>query len=120
MKFLTRDAASLFLSSSKSAYLFGIISWSQLMDRFVALREMCSPTDPAAVTADRILRIEAWESGDEWQYEGESPSNRHQGDDRPSSFGSTLDYLPDEDEGRAFLRFFAGTHTGLSNWEFHQ
>ena len=120
MKYLTRDAARLFFNSSRNAYLFDLISWSQLIDRLVALRGMCSPANPAGITAGRILQIEEWENGDEWQYEGESPSNRTHDENKPSSFGSTLDYFPDEDEDGTFLCFFAGTHTGLSNWEFHQ
>ena len=120
MKYLTRAAARLFLNSSRNAFLLGLISWSQLMDRLVALRGMCSPSNPSGIVAERILRIEEWENGDEWEYEGESPSNRRQDDNRPSSFESSLDYFPDEDDDGAFLCFLAGTHTGLSNWEFHQ
>lgn len=120
MKNLTRDAARLFLNSSRDAFLVRLISWSQFMDRLVALRDMCSSSNPSGITANRILRAEEWESDEEWSYEGESPSNRCEGDNRPSSFGSTFDYLPDEDEEGAFLCLFLGTHTGLSNWEFHQ
>ena len=120
MKLLTRDAARLFLNSSRNAFLFGLISWSQLLDRLVALKGMCSPTNSAGMTADRILRAEEWENGDDWQYEGESLSNRQQDEDKPSSSRSSLDYFPDEDEDGAYLCFLAGTHTGLSNWEFHQ
>lgn len=90
------------------------------MDRLVALRSMCSPTNSSGIAAERILRVEEWDAEDGWEYEGESPSNRRQGNDRPSSFESALEYIPDEDEDSAFLCFFAGTHTGLSNWEFHQ
>lgn len=120
MKYLTRDAARLYLNSSRNAFFFGLISWSQLMARLVALRDMCSASNPSGVAADRILRAEEWDEECEWDYEGESPSNRRQGDNRPPSLESTLDYFPDEDEDGAFLCFFAGTHTGLSNWKFHQ
>ena len=120
MKYLTHDAARLFLNSSRNKFLLGLISWSQLMDRLVALRGLCSTTNPSGNMADRILRMEEWENRDEWEYEGESPSNELQDDSRPSSFESTLDYFPDEDEDGAILCFFAGTRTGLSNWEFHQ
>ncbi|MDD5272769.1 MAG: hypothetical protein PHU14_08640 [Methylovulum sp.] len=121
MKFLTYDAARLFLNSSKEAYLFGLISWSQLMDRFVTLKGMSSSTNPANITISRILQIEEWQNEDNWEYEGESLSNRSQDDNKSSSSDSSLEYLPgDENEDGVFLYFLAGTHTGLSNWEFHQ
>ena len=120
MQYLTRAAARLFLNSSKDAFFLGLISWSQLLDRLVALRGMCSPSNPSGIAADRILRVEEWQTDDEWEYEGESPSNKRQGSDYQSSFESTLDYPSGEDEDGAFLRFIAGTNTGLSNWEFHQ
>lgn len=90
------------------------------MDRLVALRGMCSPSNPSGIAAGRILQVEEWEAQDDWEYESESPSSSCRGKDRPSSFDSTPDYSPDEDEDGAFPSFFAATHTGLSNWEFHQ
>lgn len=120
MKYLTRNASRVFLNTSKTAHLVGLISWSQLMDRLVALRDMCRPGDPSWLFADRILRLEEWDSESNWPYEGDSPSNLSQGPHSASSFGSSLDYLPDEDDEDSYLCFFPGTTTGLSAWEFHQ
>jgi hypothetical protein len=119
MKYLTRDAARLFLNSSRNAYLLDLISWSQLMDRLVALRGMCSTSNTSGMKAGRILQIEEWENGDEWEYEGDALSNRHSDEENPTAFGSGLDFFPDEDDDTTFLCFFAGSETGLSNWEFH-
>lgn len=121
MKYLTRDAARIYLEISQTCFMAGFISWSQLMQRLVALKALCSPTNPSGSFADRMLRLEEWESTEEWDYEGESPSNtRLPNDHRSGQFESILDYIPDEDDNEAFLYFFAGTNTGLSNWEFHQ
>lgn len=120
MKYLTRYASRAFLGTSKTAHLMGLISWSQLMDRLVALRDMCRPNDPSGQFAERILRLEEWSSESNWPYEGDSPSNMNQGPSDASSFGSSIDYLPDEDDEDAYLCFFPGTTTGLSAWEFHQ
>jgi hypothetical protein len=120
MKFLTRNASSAFLSTSKSAHLMGLISWSQLMDRLVVLRDMCRPNDPSGHLAQRLLRLEEWTSESNWPYEGDSPSNLSQGPNSPSSLGSSLDYRPDEDDVDSYLCFFPGTSTGLSAWKFHQ
>lgn len=120
MRYLTHAAARAFLNTSKSAYLMRLISWSQLMERLVALRDMCRPNNPSGQIADRILRIEEWSSESHWPYDGDSPSNLGQGAQSTSSFGSSLDYPSDEDDGDTYLCFFPGTTTGLSAWEFHQ
>lgn len=121
MKYITREAASLYLHCTKASFMSGLISWSQLMQRLAALRSMCSPSNPAGIYAERMLRLEEWEYNEDWPLESESPSNiRSPNDHRPSQFGSVLDYFPDDDDEDRFLCFFAGTNTGLSNWEFHQ
>jgi|GEM_PF-2702651 len=120
MTYLTRYASRAFLSTSKMAHLMGLISWSQLMDRLVALRDMCGPDDPSGRFAERMLRLEEWASESKWPYEGDSPSNVSQGPTGASSFGNSLDYPQGEDDEGAYLCFFPATRTGLSAWKFHQ
>jgi hypothetical protein len=102
------------------AHLAGLISWSQFMDRLVALRDMCSPDDPSCWLAERMLRLEEWTSESNWPYEEDLPSNLNQGPNQASSLDILPDYLSDEDDEDLYLRFFPGAATGLSAWEFHQ
>lgn len=90
------------------------------MDRLVALRGMCASSNPAYITANRILLAEDWESDEEWVCEEESISGRRVNEHRRPSSENACDYLASEGKEDLSLFFRVETLSGLSNWEFHQ
>lgn len=117
MKYLSHDAANLFLWTSKEFYLFRLISWSQLMERFAVLAELTHPSNPCHQQAVRALQLEEWSRDVEW---GESVERHQETQNGPDE--SILSPISggEADEEELFLCFFAGKNTGLSGWEFHQ
>lgn len=120
MKFLSYRAAREFLDATRLSYFAGLISWTEAMDRLVALREMCSQTNPSGQTAARILQLEQWSSEGTWPNEAEL---QNQGDElpaRPSGIQTSPRATDGDDDEPQYFYFLPASHTGLSDWEFHQ
>jgi hypothetical protein len=72
------DGAGTYLTATKEAYLIGLISWFQLVERLRVLRLLCRPGTQVSRYCDRILRLEQLSGEEEWlhsepQHGGTSP-----------------------------------------------
>lgn len=115
MKYLSAKAARLYLEISKWSFFLEQIGWTQLVDRLEALSVLCSPSDPARLHAERVLRLSGveqlsdnnWSLGNEEEAHSDLPRE-------PTFFESD-----NPDEEFPYLYLIVGSHTGLANWKFH-
>jgi hypothetical protein len=115
MKYLSHRAAKDLLEIIRFAQFFGVATWTETMDRLLALRAMCSPQNPTKASAERILSLYEWPTEDEWEDGEYNQMSNEQGRTtlRPGGGkGSDVDDEPD------FLYLYPGSHTGLADWEF--
>ncbi len=128
MKYISKTGAELHLRLTKESYINGLISWSQLLQRFYALHSLCAPRSYARKYTGNILRLEEFESEDNWSYEGEDQLEFPDRANQPSMFQRSSDSASsvedvdedeDEDEDHNFILFYPAGGTGLSDWEFH-
>lgn len=118
MRYLSRAAAQVYLEITRQSFLFGLVGWSQLVGRLEALRELCAPSNPVRIHAERVLRIEDELLGDDWP-DGEVSEPGMTDAPKRSFFGNELRPDPAADEEDGYLYLFPGGHTGLAHWQFH-
>lgn len=115
MEYLSYRASADLLSMIRLSLFAGLASWTETVDRLLALYGMCSPKNPARVVVERVLILKEWPKEDNWE-EGEIvPESNEQGHETlRSEWGSSSD-----DDGKPeLLCFFPGPQTGLGQWEF--
>ncbi len=119
MKYLSAKAARLYLNISKWSFFLEQIGWTQLVDRLEALSVLCSPSDPALLHAERVLRLSGVEqpSDNNWSLGNEEEADSDVS--RESSFFESDGKESASDEELRYLYLIVGSHTGLSNWKFH-
>jgi len=119
MKYLSAKAARLYLNISKWSFFLEQIGWTQLVDRLEALSVLCSPSDPALLHAERVLRLSGVEqpSDNNWSLGNEEEADSDVS--RESSFFESDGKESVSDEELRYLYLLVGSHTGLSNWKFH-
>ena len=113
--YLIREATIAYFELSQASYYYGLISQTHWLDRLAALRLMSAPDDPTRSFVDQLLRMEEWETADEWPDEDREPqadlgaAERQEGriERRQDEFGWLVQFIP------------AGS-TGLSHWVFNQ
>ena len=120
MKLLSYRAAREFLDATKLSYFAGFVSWTEAMDRLVALCQMCSTKNPSGQAAARILRVEQWPSDANWPDGVEAQNHGDESAHRPSSVRRRPGATDDEDDEPPYLYFLPASVTGLGEWEFHQ
>lgn len=118
MIYLEREASELYFELSRILFHAEKLSWTHYLDRMLALKNMCEPSDPVYEQAKRILLAEEWNSEDVWSLENDERDN-----------GSVPAYLnkSGEDEALPGLRRgkkgyfqFLSRKKGLNDWVFHQ
>ncbi len=115
MKYLSYRAAADLLEIIRLSQFAGLASWTETMDRLLALCSMCAPKNPTRTSSERILALNEWPTKDDWE-EGEITSTSNEqgrttlrpGDEN----GGDIDDEPE------FLYLYPGPHTGLAKWEF--
>lgn len=124
MRYLTHRAAKDYLWSLRACYSIGLASWTETLDRLLALCQMCSPSNPARVFAERMLRLEEWPIEADWArslYDDQQIT-----DDSPNAFPSRLRRLSESDSSGSSVEeppiwlYLVSSASGLGNWEFHQ
>lgn len=117
--YLKREASDLYFELSRYYFHAEKLSWTHYLDRMLALKQMCEPSDPIYKKANRILRVEEWNHDDKWPLENDENDG--------NSFISQLDGPGEEGEIQPGLRRdkkgyfqFLSRMKGLKNWVFHQ
>jgi hypothetical protein len=115
MKYLSSKAARLYLEVSKWSFFLEQIGWTQLVDRLQALSVLCSPSDPALLHAERVLRLSGVEQpfDSNWSLGNEEDAHSDVSHE-PSFFESDV-----ADDEFPYLYLIVGSHTGLASWKFH-
>jgi hypothetical protein len=122
MKNPSQRAARDLLWSIRISFCIGLATWTETLDRLLALREMCAPTNPAAIFAARMLVLEEWPSESGWCERNEEPPSIGGGPNDKSSVlpvGDPSSPESNEDEPPRWL-YLVSSASGLSDWQFHQ
>ena len=118
MQYLTREASSLFLRTSKLSLIAGLLSWTHFHERLAALLSMSNPNDPSHQFAIRILTLEAWDLDSNWEFGEESTASSDEMGNQKSSLNSPIvDSSVDADNQ---LYFCATSIPGLTAWQFNK
>ncbi len=123
MQYLSNRAAKDFLWATRAAYSIGLASWTETLDRLVALRQMSSPTNPVAVFAERLIKLEDWPLESFWEdVDSPEPNTQSEGNLTASAIRRLKDQEPPDGEGdeSPYLCYLVSSASGLSDWEFHQ
>lgn len=114
MKYLSYRAARDLLEIIRFSQFTGVATWTETLDRLLALHAMCSPENTTKVSAAQILVLYEWPTEVDWP-DGESALASDEQERSPSSGsvnGSNVDDEPD------FFHFYPSSNTGLAKWEF--
>lgn len=117
MRYLTREASSLFLKTSKLALIAGGIGWTHFHERLAALRSMCRPHDPSYLIATRILALEEWDLESNWELGEES---RVPSDERKNQVTSNSSRIAPSADGDDYSYFCTTSIPGLTAWQFNK
>lgn len=117
MKYLSPRAAADLLYIIRLSLFADLASWTETMDRLLALHTMCPPKNSTRTVVERILSLNEWPQEENWE-EGEIASESDvQGHGTPRSTWEHGDDIDIDDEP-GFLYFYPGSQTGLAKWEF--
>ncbi len=115
MKHLTYCAAADLLEIIRLSQFAALATWTETMDRLVALCAMCSPKNPSRRTAERILSVNEWPKEDDWADGEITFDSNEQGQTTLRPGGGNGSDLDDEHD---LLNLYPGPYTGLAKWEF--
>lgn len=116
--YLTREASSVFLSTSKLALVTQVVSWTHFYERLEALRSMSSHNDPSHKFAARILKLEDLNLDLNWDLGEETLVTSDESENKNFSI-SSKGFKPavDEDDQIYFCATFI---PGLTAWQFNK
>lgn len=119
MKYLSPQAARLYLKISTWSFVVGQIGWTQFLGRLEALCALSASSDPARTHAERVLLLSSEEKStdDDWPCGQDELTTDADQSERLSSFES--DDGDGSSEADLYCYLIAGSKTGLSNWRFH-
>lgn len=123
MKYLSDIAARELLWAVRANFSAGFVSWTETLDRLVALHDMARPGSSTQIFAVRLLRLEGWPIDTDWGSESNEPSR--QADDEEATSSQIL-RMPRKDnpgsgeDSSIDWVYFASSVSGLQEWEFHQ
>jgi len=116
--YLEREASELYLELSRFYFHADKLSWTHYLDRMLALKRMCEPSDPVYEQAKRILLVEEWNDDEEWPLENdEGNSASSESDLNESDEGEIQPGLRRDKKG--YIQFLS-RKKGLNDWVFHQ
>ena len=113
MDYLEREASKLYFDLAKFSFHQEYISWTQYLDRLLALKSMCTDNDPIKERAKRTLLAEEWDYKLEWNEELETEKKIVQ-----ENTGEAIKEGLSQDKN-GYLQFLS-RKKGLTDWEFHQ
>lgn len=121
MQHLSQRAAKDFLWATRACFSLGLSSWTETLDRLLALRDMCAPTNPSAVFAERLLKVEDWPTESNWECNHEPPAPQGSAKrDRSSVLAwRDADASAGGEEPPQWM-YMVSSVSGLTEWEFHQ
>lgn len=117
MKYLSYQAAADLLKIIRISQFAGLASWTETMDRLLALHAMCSRKNPIRTVSEGILSLNGWPREDDWE-EGEISDTSNEQGRGGLHQGSRDNNHDDDDDEPEFLYFYPGPLTGMANWQF--
>lgn len=120
MRVLTQRAARDLLHATKVSYFWGMISWTEALDRLLALQRMCANGDPSGVVAARILLLEDWRTERHWADETPVLESSAQNTGESSVRRVSVSSADDDGDEDGVIQFIPASRTGLQHWTFHQ
>ena len=123
MNYLSDTASKELLWAIRANFSIGLASWTETLDRFVALREMARPASPSHTFTERLLRLEEWPIESTW-LEDDSDSNEGPNDENMTQ--SQIRRMPRTDslgggeDATTDWFYLVSSASGLRDWEFHQ
>jgi hypothetical protein len=118
MKHLTYTAAREMLAAIRLSQFAGLATWTETLDRLIALCQMCSPRNPSRQASERILKLEEWSSEGEWPQEGDENGADVRTQRTATTLRTSAGEVSDENDEPDYLYLYPGSHTGLAQWEF--
>ncbi|MCX4071482.1 hypothetical protein [Aeromonas caviae] len=118
MIYLEREASELYFELSRFYFHAEKLSWTHYLDRMLALKSMCEPSDPVYEQAKRILLVEELNDEDVWPLENDegdgasSASDLNKYDDGKIQTGLRRDK-------KDYFQFISRKKI-LNDWVFHQ
>ncbi|MDI4636931.1 MULTISPECIES: hypothetical protein [Halomonadaceae] len=118
MIYLEREASELYFELSLFYFHAEKLSWTHYLDRMLALKNMCEPSDPVYEKARRILLVEEWDIEDVWPLE----NDERDGDSSVSGLKKSgeEEIQPGLRRGKNGCFQFLSRKKGLNDWVFHQ
>lgn len=119
MTYLERESSALYFNLSRFSFYRERLSWDNYMDRMLALKNMCEPSDLVYEKTNRILLVEEWSNEDDWPQENDdhddtsSVSTKHESGEK----GDIQPGISRDDKGDIH---FLSNRKGLNDWVFHQ
>ena len=123
MNHLSDIAAKELLWAIRANFSIGIASWTETLDRFVALREMTPPGSPSRRFTERLLLLEEWPLQGTWLKDN-SDSSTGSADENVTE--SRIRRMTREgthgggEDGSIDWFYLVSSASGLRDWEFHQ
>lgn len=123
MKYLSDIASKELLWAVLANFDAGLASWTETLDRLVALLDMARPGSPSCTYTERLLRLEEWPLESNWNSDDHRP-NRQANDEAATQ--SHVRRMPRKDnpgggeDGSVDWFYLVSSASGLQDWEFHQ
>ncbi|WP_226667423.1 hypothetical protein [Microbulbifer aggregans] len=118
MIYLEREASEFYFELSRFYFHADKLSWTHYLDRMLALKRMCEPSDPVYEQAKRILLVEEWNDDEEWPLENDEGNGASSESDLNKSDEGEIQTGLRKDKKGYFQ--FLSRKKGLNDWVFHQ
>lgn len=118
MIYLEREASELYFELSRFYFHAEKLSWTHYLDRMLALKTICEPSDPVYEQAKRILLVEEWSDEEVWSLKSdEGNGDSSESGSNKSGEGEIQPGLRRDKKGDVL---FFSRKKGLNDWVFHQ